>query len=198
MLLSDADPGFYSSEGLLVEDHADGLLSRLSGLCLLSVILLLGRDAWRFGHVLRAAAVEPLTPVQVGLIRLLLFQVPPPPLLQQFLHQNSIVALLDVSSKDCLAVAHRYLVGGVYQFAELIPNASQIFNSVLFADLLDGHQLLEGNFHRFAGCVPLDGNAFEPLPSPHLVDLRQSAPLDDCFVSFAHFPPQFVTLLPHG
>ena len=55
-------------------------------------------------HLGSGSSIEPLRPNKIGLFRLI-DQMPPPSLLQQFLDQYPVVALLDVGPEDGIFVA---------------------------------------------------------------------------------------------
>lgn len=106
MLISKANPGLYFAKGFLVDYHANRLHFWLNSLVVAIVVVLSNCRCTvdpNFRHFSRMARVKPFRPKKIGLSGFIV-QMPPPSLLEQFLHEDAIVTLLHIGVKGRLWV----------------------------------------------------------------------------------------------
>lgn len=101
-------------------------------------------------HLGDEGGVEPLCPEEVGLAGML-FQMPPPSLLEEFLHENAVITFLNVGSEDGLNVFYWYEIGGIDNLSELFPDDSKVLETSFLADFFYGDKLFKCYFWWFTG-----------------------------------------------
>lgn len=106
MLISKANPRLYFAKGFLVDYHANRLHFWLYSLVVAIVVVFfksLRTVDPNFRHFSRMARVKPFRPKKIGLSGFVI-QMPPPSLLEQFLHEHAIVTLLHIGVEGGLWV----------------------------------------------------------------------------------------------